>query len=212
MAIRPDGTPAGLIYGRGDEVGFGARWSPDGARLAFFDPVRQAIILFNFTRDRVQIPVQTTVAYAWSPDGRQLVVEDILADGGAFQHVLLLADAATGATTRLTIEAGVDDAAPAWSPDGRQIAFTRRPTAGVIGGAQPMTRSVDGGAPRPLLPAAEPNVETTQIDWSPDGQRLLLSRLPLTNPSADAELWLAEQGGAAGPRRLGAGSAAAWLP
>jgi Tol biopolymer transport system component len=212
VAVRPDGAPAGLIYGRGDEVGFGARWSPDGTRLAFFDPVRQAIVIFNFTRDRVLIPVQTTIAFAWSPDGRRLVAEDVVASGSAFQHVLLLADTATGATERLTTARDVDDAGPVWSPDGQTIAFTRRPTAGAITGAQPMLLRLDGSAARPLLASATATLETVQLAWSPDGRQIALGRLPLNDPSAETQLWLADPNGAVPPRALGTGSVAVWLP
>jgi Tol biopolymer transport system component len=210
VAARADGAPGGLIYGRGDEVGFGARWSPDGARLAFFDPIRLAVIIFNFTPDRVTIPVQTTVAFDWSPDGRHLVIEDIVADGGAFQHVLLLADSATAATTRLTRASGLDEAAPAWSPDGRSIAFTQRPTAGTVGGAQAMLLDYATGQRRPLARETAAEVETTAIAWSPDGATLLLNRLSLNDPSAETTLWLNDL--ATGEsRRLGVGEAAAWL-
>lgn len=213
VAVRPDGAPAGLIYGRGDEVGFGARWSPDGARLAFFDPVRQALVVFNFTHDRVLIPVQTAGAFAWSPDSRRLVIEDIITDGGAFQHVLRLADAITGASERLTAARDVDEATPVWSPDGQAIAFTRRPTTGAITGAQPMLRRLDGGAVRPLLPTgASAALETVQLAWSPDGRQLLLGQLPLHDPGAEIQLWLADATGSAPPRALGPGGAAAWLP
>jgi Tol biopolymer transport system component len=212
FAARPDGTPGGLVYGRGDEVGFGVRWSPDGTRMAFFDPARQAVVVFNFTRDLVTIPVQTTVSFDWSPDGRRLVIEDIIAEQNAFQHVLLVADATTGAVARLTHGGQVDDAAPSWSPDGAWIAFTRRSTAGVIGGAQPWISSPDGRTSRPLLPAAEPEVETTALAWAPDARSVLLSRLPLNKPEAETEVWLVDVAAGAGPRRLAAGAAAVWLP
>ena len=37
------------------------------ARLAFFDSVRQAVVVFNFAKDLVVIPAQTTLTFDWSP-------------------------------------------------------------------------------------------------------------------------------------------------
>jgi Tol biopolymer transport system component len=212
FAARADGTPGSLVYGRGDEVGFGARWSPDGTRLAFFDGLNPRVVIFNFTRDLVSIPVETAVAFDWSPDGRHLVIEDIIVEGNGFRHILVVADAATGATRRLSQEAGSDDASPSWSPDGTRIAFTRRATTDVIGGSQPWLMTPDGQQAQPLLATPEPGLETLSLDWSPDGRRLLLVRQPLADARAQAQLWLVDARPGATPQRLADGAVAAWLP
>jgi Tol biopolymer transport system component len=212
MLIRADGRSGGLLYGRGDEVGFGARWSPDGTRVAFFDPVRQAVVIFNFTPDRVTIPVQTTMAFAWSPDSRQLAIEDIVSDGHAFQHVLLLADAASGTTQRLTTATNLDEAAPAWSPDGRALAFTRRPTTGMIGGAQPVVLDLASGTTRSALVQEDRTLDMAVRSWSPDGGRLIVDQLVLGGgPQVDPQLAMIDLATGVA-QRLGPGMAAAWLP
>jgi Tol biopolymer transport system component len=212
--LRADGSSGGLVYGRGDEVGFGPRWSPDGTRLAFFDPVRSAIIVFNFTPDRLSVPIQTAVAFDWSPDGKALAVEDIVVEGSAFQHVVQLADVETGNLRRITERGAIDESAPAWSPEGGRLAFTQRGTVGQIDGAQPMVRDLATMAVAPVLPSGDRTrdrmIETSSIVWSSDGQRLLLGRSTLGDPGAKPEVWLVALGGEA--RRLGEGDAPRWLP
>lgn len=210
FAVRADGGASNLVYGRGDEVGFGAQWAPDGSRLAFFDSVRSAVVIFNFTRDLVIIPVQTTVTFDWSPDGQHLVIEDIVSERNAFRHILLVASATTGQMTSLSADPEVDEASPAWSPDGSLIAYTRRPTQATIDGAQPWLMRPDGSARRPLI-AYEPRVETTRLSWSPDGRQLALERLALDNARAETEVWLVDVAASTAARRLGPSTNAGWL-
>ena len=209
FVARADGAPGGLIHGRGDEVGHGARWSPDGARLAFVDGIGGGLIVFDFTREVVGLPV-AAAGFDWSPDGRRLVIVESVTDGGAPRSRLVVADAASGALTRLTDEPGVLDATPRWSPDGASIAFTRRPAARAAALAQPWVVDAAGGAARPL-PEARAET-TTGLNWSPDSRQVLLTRQPANAPVARSQLWVVDAAAGVAPRSLGDGLAGEWRP
>jgi TolB protein len=97
---------------------------------------------------------------AWSPDGRQIVVEY---GGGR----LWIFDVRTGELVqRLT-----DDASePVWSPDGRLIAFQAGSPG--PGGSALFTVRPDGTHLRQLTRPSAAQFDT-EADWSPDGRWLL---------------------------------------
>jgi Tol biopolymer transport system component/DNA-binding winged helix-turn-helix (wHTH) protein len=100
---------------------------------------------------------------AFSPDGHQIA---FVWDGdkeGNFDIYVKLLD--VGKPLRLTTDPAMDHG-PVWSPDGRYIAFLRRQT---IGSETAILIPALGGQERKLGHVAD------GIDWSPDGQSLLIS-------------------------------------
>ena len=114
----------------GTGVVWGARWSPDGKRIAFADRdakghlhvyaidaaggERRQLTHLESSDLREQMP-------AWSPDGSKLAVQ-----AGAEKqptHIWIV-DAATGAGEKIGAHTeGYDDEVPAWFPDGKRVAF-----------------------------------------------------------------------------------------
>ncbi len=182
------------------------RFSPDGRRLTFLaarpsDSKSQIWMLDlrggearQFTHVNGMIS-----SYAWSPDGKRLVV--VMSDGEAdgktprplvidsfhfkqdvdgyltahSRKHLYLADVQKGDLTPLTTAPEYNDDLPAWSPDGKTIAYISNHAK------EPEQSGVDeiyliearsGAAPRRLTHVFSPNHQ--RLAFSPDGQLISL--------------------------------------
>ncbi|MBP7549034.1 MAG: PD40 domain-containing protein [Gemmatimonadaceae bacterium] len=117
----------------------GIAWSPDGRRLAF-DRMREgarvlAIVNVDGTDlqpfdpwDAASREVLLSAGEpSWSPDGKKLVFGGVMHDDfGQLQSNLWVANVATGAARRITVEGQpARDERPSWSPGGGYITFLR---------------------------------------------------------------------------------------
>src|SRR6266487_376620 len=162
---------------QGDD--FGAQWSPDGTKIAFWGGsidagtgdvfvanadgtgVRRIVEVDYFG---VSVPQRDRVA--WSPDGARIAFPDGF---GAIDVV----NADGSGAARLTSGYDGYDSSPAWSPDGTKIAFQRYTRCTTTGGVQPCDMTTihvmlaDGSGATRLTeyPAYWPT-------WSPDGTKL----------------------------------------
>ena len=153
------------------------------------DPALGAIKLTNFGGSDVTNLTgyrDLSANPSWSPDGRQIVFErDLEGDPqgfGASGGELCVMNADGSAQTQLTDNEVLDEG-PAWSPDGTLIAFVRTvPGAADEGdkGADLWTINPDGSGERQLATGAG---FVEEPEWSPDGQRILFSRV--RQPHAD---------------------------
>lgn len=115
----------------------------------------------------------------WSPDGRQVGLT--LSSG---QQLLLNVD--TGATTDLGLSARYPDLAlfcGVWSPDGSRLACEGfGQTDGSLNGVYTV-RSSDGGGLRRVT--SDPNGDDCPSDYSPNGNRLVITRANDTSYELD---------------------------
>ena len=193
-------TRRGLIWMPSESGGVETTVSSDGRRIAFTgaetpdrnaprDPFDISVVntdgsgLRNLTKTEEEIET----APRWEPNGDTLTFER----SGA----IFLVDLRGGTPVQLAQGRGAH-----WSPDGQRIAFTRGRgrTAAVF------SISRDGTKLQRLTPADGSAVS----GWSPDGNRLLVERLPA---SARASVWLMNADGSQ-RRRLAAGRWARWSP
>jgi Tol biopolymer transport system component len=164
-------------------------WSPDGSRLVFERGGQLYVINRDGTglRRLTRRPTDARQP-AWSPSGREIAFTRE-ASGALW---LMRAD---GSGRRVIYRGGLDDTVdrPAWSPDGRRIAFGLREAGwgGSIaivkreGGA---IRYVTDGRPGPPEDA-EPGdwPDDHGPDWSPDGRRIVFTRVVWLCPQCDYE-------------------------
>jgi Tol biopolymer transport system component/tRNA A-37 threonylcarbamoyl transferase component Bud32 len=119
-----------------------------------------------------------------SPDGRRIAVQsNLLANAD-----ILILDAETGVSSRLTFDAAADGI-PIWSPSGDRVLFasargTPLPFPSVL-----YERAASGaGEDRQVMPFAVADLHIPN-DWSPDGRHIVYGNVPLTRAQAGGDLW-----------------------
>jgi TolB protein len=115
---------------RGGKPEQGARWSPNGSRLAFHrhtgvagDTNYDVFVIDRATRQEIRItsdPADSS-SPSWSPDGRLLAFSSNR--DGTYEIHIVCADGS--GLSRLTA-GGPDKKYPLWAPDGRRIVYQRR--------------------------------------------------------------------------------------
>ncbi len=168
--------------------GVAARLSPNGRYLSATLPDDQEIHVTDLESGAVLvIPSQTGEAAVWSPDSETLLVSDMQYQGEQFSIHLFRANVESGELTNLSgVDLQTSDGQPVFSPDGEWIAFTRKKTRAPMGKQLWLMRS-DGSEPRALTEDAEWHYSNPT--WSPDGSRLVVQVVSLTEPEALPALW-----------------------
>lgn len=199
-------------------IGYGARFSPDGAWLSYVSPGDEGVVVYHLA-DGAQRLLSSRVGRpaAFSPDSAAVIVSDITLVASAAQEssrVYLYRVALTGAGAeegreRLSPDQPVDDSAPAWSPDGQWIAFGRAP-ADTAAGRQLWLMRPDGSEARALTDEAA--IFHGPPAWSPDGGTLLYQRYRLDDPAAQPEVWSLRLSDGTATLVAPGGYLPAWLP
>jgi Tol biopolymer transport system component len=186
-------------------------WSPGGDRLAYLSPLLPGVEVYNpATADLLQFDNEWGTVPTWSPDGRQLVLPDLLMIGG--DDTAASPDEATDHTdealavrlVRIDLESSevldisgdddlIQDSAPVWSPGGGWIAVARQflDEARWTPGRQIWLIRPDASEAYALL--SEPMADHFAFAWRPDGGALAYLRTDLSaGPQAvpDVSVWV----------------------
>jgi TolB protein len=186
--VDPVSGQTGALYQDTQVLGYGPVWSPDGRRLAFFDGSQSGIRLLDVeTGNEMVIGTLMGTVGAWSPDGGQMLFNDMNLETGLPFVTLSLADFETQ-TIRPVLgqEANwADYSVPAWSPDGEWVALALRvPDSGAA--KQIWLMRPDGSDGRPIT--ADAAYTFGGYRWDPWGTALVFQRFELNKPFAVPEL------------------------
>lgn len=178
-------------------LGYGARWSGDGSRIALFDNNLPGIIVYDLTTDTYDsLLTEYGASGALSPDGAQLVYPELTFDGSRASARLMLAELDSDTLLPLTAEGEpVDDDSAVWHPSGEFLAIGRRYyDERHTPGLQVYRMDVPSGEVTPLIVDAA--YTNGFMRWEPAGEQLLLQRFPQLTPAGDfnnagvTEIWV----------------------
>ena len=171
------------------QYGFGPRWSPDSARLAFTwvnakNVAELREVALDGSRPRVLISGgdgRWVQPRDWSPDGRQILMTAYVYKQRSQE--LNLVSVADGSVRTLKISAD-RSLAPAdcfFSPDGQAVACSRPSRKGARE-RDVFLLSVDGGHESPLI---EHPADDELLGWLPDGRGILFG----SDRSGTVDIW-----------------------
>lgn len=197
------GDPPGTypLFDDSAVLGYGARWSADGTRIALYDNANGGILVYDFEASGDSaihyIPSDYGEVGAFSPDGRQMIFPEMVFDGRQARAHLQVANLDEGFFQVLTdpVE-GTNDPMARWSPDGRYIAIARTYTdERYTRGAQIYLMNTSDGSVTPLI--FDERYANGIFQWSPESDQLVIQRFPVldedgnvpTDASGTTEIW-----------------------
>jgi Tol biopolymer transport system component len=169
------------------------RWSPDGLRISVYDPINEAIEVYNFEDD-------SSVAFAnafgdagvFSPNSALLAFPTVVENVGPIPYTQWqIGDLTTRdthpipSTLNADADAANDDALAAWRPTSDEIALARLTLDNASQRQIVLVNAVTGEVQSVTTDADYGN---SFMAWSADGTRLLIQRLPAG--SLVSEVWL----------------------
>lgn len=169
-------------------------WAPQGERLAYLSPLAAGIEVLDLPSEELfQFSNEWGGTPSWSPDGRELVLSELMLAGEALVVRLLRIDVAQGELLDISEEERVQDVSPAWSPGGGWIAFGRQflDEERWTPGRQVWLTRPDGSEAYPLLEGAM--ADHFAFAWRPDGGALAYVRNDLSEgplPVPEVEVWV----------------------
>ena len=191
--VRSSGGLAAILTRNGISEATPA-WSPSGAQIAFFRPVRrgsagQVWLMSSTGSHQRQLTHLKSIQYFgdldWAPTGRSLVIDAFPSTTGGWTD-LWLVSASTGRTTRLT-STPLSEASPSWSPNGSWIAFFSQ------GRRLPNRIWRLSVATKRLVQLTSGNPAALYPSWSPDSRRIAFTlggRLALMNADGSHKIVL----------------------
>jgi len=179
------------IFQDNQMLGFDPTWSPDGSRLAYFDP-RQGVIRVLELGSGGGFLIRSSMGNVgvFSPDGTTMVYEDIQPIGQQYFTQLFVANLRSDEEGLGDfVDDPQEDRGAAWSPDGRWVAFGRTRLDRKEGlGSQLMLLEWETGDVQQITD--DPAFSNGQFKWDPTGRYILFSRIELEAAPVQPELWV----------------------
>ena len=158
-------------------------WSPDGTKIAY--RTSEGIWVSSPSGEVLSRTNLFELYPLWQPDNQSLI--GTVRTGVSNIEIFLLDDSLIFSLTEQVN--GQFDSEPAWYPDSKKIVFARRNSSSFAGQTL-WTKSILGGAARPLIGNANRSGSESNPDISPDGRwlayddRSKIFIMPLPNGSA----------------------------
>jgi Tol biopolymer transport system component len=157
------------VFQESQVPGGNPRWSPNGEWLSYSSP--EGIRLYHLEDGESRVIENILGAAAmWSPDGKSILLRDVVIKNEQFVTQLFLYDLASESLVNLNSNDGVENILAAWSPTGEFIAVVRRDLS-IPRGYQIWLMRANGSDARAITNT--PDVLHTSLNWSPDGNYLL---------------------------------------
>lgn len=182
-------------------------WSPDGTQLTFGatdDNGRDDLWIVNADGSEPQLvfDCESTCEYiddpAWSPNGQEIAVCKLVAEGDDHVGSLLSIDIESGAQTTLFTPEPFDFCAgPRWSPDGEALVFelVHRDGATASSNVTGVSLAIlEVGADEPPVLLTERDLYAATADWSRVTGLIVYSALPSAG-ATEAQLFTIEADG-----------------
>lgn len=161
-----------------EENGRGVQAAPDGSRIAWAE--RNNLVLLDlesderkniFTTGQAAVYRQITWNFAWSPDSQSIAFKSIKRSTSKDQLTVVDVNAPKEVKV-LFARTGLNPDV-SWHPDGKRILFSCRALKENV--LQLYQISADGNSDAELLPGQPKGLRIYDCDWSPDGNRIVLS-------------------------------------
>lgn len=184
-------------------LGYTPKWSPDGAKLAFYETREQGIYVFDFSTESPEdqafamIPTSYGTVGDFSPDGNFMIFPEIHISGSVARSTLQIADLVGQSFVSISEDnPDVDDQEAAWSPDGERLLVARRyiDPERLTRGHQLFLYDVSEETFTPLI--YDERYIHSYFSWSPDGRYILMNRFQVLTDEGDTtsnstlEIWV----------------------
>lgn len=171
-----DQSPSQFVH-----EGFSAGWSPNGTRIALYEPEGKLTVLTLGERTGLSLMDNPWNPYerllgrpAWSPDGELLAIAALRREGGT-ELALLHADGPEYEFRVLTQGPLVEKCSPAWRPGGRQVVFPMFCKEREL--MQLYELDVDDPGPPQRVAGQDPVGDNVFAAFTPDGAQLVVISL-----------------------------------
>jgi Tol biopolymer transport system component len=187
-------------------------WSPDGKRLAFFDPPAHVIHVLDIeTGKEWMLQSQLGAVGNWSADGKSLWYSDLDPNNLMPLGSGYVANVLTGQIQRLfaNLVDSEDFGLPVPSPDGNWVVVGVRLSGGSHSVQLHLLRP-DGTQRQKIT--SDPVFSHGAYHWDPGGKRVLYQRVQVATSRARPEVWIWEQSSGVARKLASDAALPVWLP
>ena len=157
------------VFQEANLPGGNPRWSPDGAWLSYATP--EGIRLYNLENGETRVIENILGAAAmWAPDGKTILLRDVVIKHDQFVTQLFLYDMQAETLVNISPGEGYENLLAAWSPDGTQIAIVRRDLSQTRGD---QIWLMDVASREVRVVTDDTDALHGSLGWSPNGRYLL---------------------------------------
>ena len=176
------------VFQESQVPGGNPRWSPNGEWLSYSSP--EGIRLYHLKDGESRVIENILGAAAlWSPDGKSILLRDVVIKHEQFVTQLFLYNLESETLVNLNPNDGVENILAAWSPTGEFIAVVRRDLS-IPRGDQIWIMSADSSDAQAVT--NDPDVLHASLNWSPDGKYLLYDLYQLASFPFESRLQVIE--------------------